>query len=70
MHLREKEKFNFRVKHQELTSSLDLITIREENLAKETETFKNEIKEGSILIGNEILSYKIFPPKADQKKWS
>ena len=61
LHLREKEKFNFRVKHQELTSSLDLITIREENLAKETETFKNEIKEGSILIGNEILSYKNFP---------
>ena len=60
LHLREKEKFNFRVKHQELTSSLDLITIREENLAKETETFKNEIKEGSILIGNEILSYKNF----------
>lgn len=60
LHVKEKEKFNFRVKHQELTSSLGLISMKEENLLKEKESFENEIKEGSVLIGSEILSYKNF----------
>ncbi|KKP76558.1 MAG: Chromosome partition protein Smc [Parcubacteria group bacterium GW2011_GWC1_35_21] len=63
LHTREKEKFNFRVRYQELASSLGLISVKEENLAKEIEAFKNEIKEGSILIGSEILSYKSFEIK-------
>ncbi|PJC49307.1 hypothetical protein CO033_02365 [Candidatus Nomurabacteria bacterium CG_4_9_14_0_2_um_filter_32_10] len=60
LHLKEKEKFNFRVKQQELSSSLGLISIKEESLSKESEAFKNEIKEGEILIGSEILTYKNF----------
>jgi len=60
LHTREKEKFNFRVRNQELMSSLGLISVKEENLARESEAFKNEIKEGSVLIGNEILSYKNY----------
>ncbi len=60
LHLKEKEKFNYRVKHQELTSSLNLISVREEGLKREEETFENEIKEGGALIGGEILSYKNF----------
>ena len=60
LHAREKEKFNFRVRHQELASSLGLISVKEENLAKEIGAFKSEIKEGSMLIGSEILSYKSF----------
>ena len=60
LHIQEKEKFDFRVRYQELASSLGLISVKEENLAKEVEAFKNEIKEGSILIGSEILSYKSF----------
>jgi chromosome segregation protein len=60
LHTREKEKFDFRVKNQELMSSLGLISVKEENLARESEAFKNEIKEGSVLIGNEILSYKNY----------
>jgi chromosome segregation protein len=60
LHIREKEKFNFRVKNQELISSLGLISVKEENLTRESEAFKNEIKEGSVLIGNEILSYKNY----------
>ena len=63
LHTREKEKFNFRVRYQELASSLGLISVKEENLAKEVEAFKNETKEGSILIGSEILSYKSFEIK-------
>ncbi len=60
LHAKEKEKFNFRVRHQELTSSLGLISIKEEGLLKEKESFENEIKEGGALIGSEIFSYKNF----------
>ncbi|MFA4975250.1 MAG: AAA family ATPase [Candidatus Paceibacterota bacterium] len=60
LHLKEKERFNFRVRHQELASALELVLIKEGNLTKEIEAFENEIKEGSALIGNEILSYKNF----------
>ncbi|MFA5095372.1 MAG: AAA family ATPase [Candidatus Paceibacterota bacterium] len=60
LHSREKEKFNFRVRQQELSSSLGLIAVKEENLSKEVEAYENEIKEGSVLIGSEILSYKNF----------
>jgi len=60
LHTKEKERFNLRVRHQELLSSLGLISVKEENWARESESFKNEIKEGSVLIGNEILTYKNF----------
>ncbi|MCX6751189.1 MAG: AAA family ATPase [Candidatus Nomurabacteria bacterium] len=60
LHIKEKEKFNFRVRHQELSSSLDLISVKEQNLKREIESFENEIKEGEALIGSEILSYKNF----------
>ena len=60
LHLKEKEEFNFRVKYQELTSSLDLIAVKEQSLKREMESFENEIKEGGALIGSEILSYKNF----------
>lgn len=60
LHIKEKEKFNFRVRHQELSSSLDLISVKEQNLKREIESFENEIKEGGALIGSEILSYKNF----------
>lgn len=57
---KEREKFTFKVRHQELTSNLELIAVKEENLKKEVEAFENEIKEGGALIGQEILSYKNF----------
>ncbi|MFA5932047.1 MAG: AAA family ATPase [Candidatus Paceibacterota bacterium] len=56
----EREKFAFKVKHQELSSALELVSIRERNLTSRNEAFENEIKEGSALIGAEILSYKNF----------
>ena len=56
----EKEKFKFKVRHQELSSALELAAIKEENLKNRAETFKNEIKEGLILMGREILSYENF----------
>lgn len=60
LHIKEKERFDFRVRYQELTSFLGLISVKEENLLKEMESFKNEINEGSVLIGNDILSYKTY----------
>ncbi len=57
---KEREKFSLRVKQQELSSLLDLILVKENNLKREEEVFMNDIKEGTALIGHEILSYKNF----------
>ena len=56
----EREKFTFRVRHQELSSSLELVVIKEGNLRGRKESVENEIKEGAALLGSEILSYKNF----------
>ena len=57
---KEREKFNLKVKHQELSSSLQIISVKEENLASRVEVFENDIKEGSVLVGISILDYKNF----------
>ena len=54
----EREKFIWKVKYQELSSTLELVNIKEGNLKNRLESFKNEIKEGLALIGEQILSYK------------
>ncbi|MEK7564396.1 MAG: AAA family ATPase [Patescibacteria group bacterium] len=59
----EKEKFKFKVKYQELSSALGILNLKEENLHSRAESFENEIKEGAVLIGREILSYKDFVVK-------
>jgi len=56
----EREKFTFKVRHQELSSALELVVIKEGNLKVRKEAFENEIKEGIALLGNSILSYKDF----------
>lgn len=56
----EKEKFKFKVRHQELSSMLELMSIREGNLKNRKEAFENEIKEGVALISHEVLSYREF----------
>ena len=62
----EREKFAFKVKNQELTSSLNLINVKQENLERENFQFENEIKEGSALVGSDILSYKNFVIEGDE----
>ncbi len=57
---KEREKFVFKVRHQELSSVLGMINVKEENLKREEEAFQNEIKEGNALVGHEILYYKDF----------
>ena len=59
----EKEKFKFKVRHQELASALELVNIKEGSLKVRTEAFSNEIKEGVALIGQEILAYKDYQTK-------
>ena len=64
----ERERFNFKVKHQELASSLELINIKENNLKSRKEAFENEIKEGVALVGEQILSYKDFKIEENVEK--
>jgi chromosome segregation protein len=61
----EREKFAFKVRHQELTSALELVSIKEGNLHNRTEAFEQEIKEGAALIGQEIFSYKNYEVTED-----
>jgi len=62
---KEREKFTLKVRQQELSSSLELITVKEENLARGTEAFESEIKEGVALIGADVLAYKDFKVEGD-----
>ncbi len=62
----EKEKFKFKVRHQELTSALELVNIKEGSLKVRIEAFENEIKEGVALVGPEILSY----PSNENQPWA
>ncbi len=61
LYLKEKEHFNLKVKYQELSSSLGVIFVKEENLSRENENLETEMREGIELIGREVLSYKDFP---------
>ena len=54
----EREKFTWKVKQQELTSALEVINIKAANLSREFEAFENELREGAVLVGREILAYK------------
>jgi chromosome segregation ATPase len=56
----EREKFTWKVKHQELSSALEVVLIKENNLKSRNEAFENEIKEGAALVGVDIFSYKNF----------
>lgn len=55
---KEREKFTHKVKHQELTSHLELLSVKMENLARELEAFQNELKEGRALVGAEMIDYQ------------
>jgi chromosome segregation protein len=57
---KEREKFTLKVKHQELSSALQIISVKEENINRENDNFENEIKEGNALVGVDILHYKNF----------
>ena len=56
----EREKFTLRVRHQELSSILQMISVKEESIKRENENFENEIKECAALIGGDVFSYRDF----------
>jgi chromosome segregation protein len=67
---KEREKFTLRVEHQELSSQLRLNKLKEENLAREVESFENEVKEGIVLIGErEVLAYQAFVIEDFSPEW-
>ncbi len=57
---KEREKFSYKVRAQELSSHLEVVAVKETNLSREFEAFENEIKEGTVLIGAEIMAYKNY----------
>lgn len=62
----EREKFTFKVRHQELVSLLELLNVKLDNLERENFLFENEIKEGAVLVGSDILSYKTYEINKDK----
>ncbi|MEI6280711.1 MAG: AAA family ATPase [bacterium] len=67
---KEREKFTWKVRHQELSSALELVTIKESNRRNRVEAFETEIKEGTALIGYDILLYKNFSLDSEQAESS
>lgn len=60
----EREKFTWKVRHQELQSALEMLLIKETNLKDRRESFELELKEGAALIGQEVLAYKEYGVEA------
>ena len=62
----EREKFEIKVRHQELSSALELNTVHLESLSRRERAFVEELREGSALLGGDINLYKNQPkPKGE-----
>lgn len=57
----ERASFELRAKKQELTLRLSMVRDRAENFAREEVAFREELREGGILVGREILDYVHTP---------
>jgi chromosome segregation protein len=57
---KERERFTLKVKHQELSSELQLNNVKEENIRRLIESYEGEIREGEAFIGEEIYLYKEY----------
>ncbi len=60
-HEKERELYALIQEETELRGVLARIELREETLAREEEAFKNELREGSALIGRDIMLYRDRP---------
>ncbi|MCX6755391.1 MAG: AAA family ATPase [Candidatus Nomurabacteria bacterium] len=56
----QKTRFDLSVRKQELLSGLSTIAMKEENFVRLSTSFEDQIREGSIFLGGDILSYKNF----------
>ncbi len=61
------KRLEFQMEKNKLLSELNLVKIEEDQLAHIETDFLNEIKEGHVLVGSQIMSYKsgsdLFPPE-------
>lgn len=57
---KEREKFTHKIKQQEITSHLELLKVKEENLGRELEAFRSEKEEGKALLGREAMDFENF----------
>lgn len=55
---KERARFNLKVRQQELSSAINLNSVKQENLNKYFENYQNEIKEAEAFFGEEIYSFK------------
>ncbi len=62
---KEREKFGLKVKEQELTSSLEIIKVKEASLTERFKAFENEIREGTALLGAQVMAYKEYKFEGD-----
>lgn len=54
--------FDIRAKKSELQSAISTIEMKEENLAREEQSFKEELEEAQVLSGVAVLEYRNIPP--------
>lgn len=57
---KERAKFALKVKQQELNSALEVLKIKEDNVARGEEALKNEIREGKVLVGEGAVFFENF----------
>ncbi|HAT68820.1 MAG TPA: hypothetical protein DCS20_04380 [Candidatus Yonathbacteria bacterium] len=62
----ERASFELRSKKQEVTLRLSMLRDHMENFAREEVAFREELREGGILVGRTILDYVNFPLDASQ----
>ena len=62
----ERASFELRSKKQELTLRLSMLRDHAENFAREEVAFREELREGGILVGRTILDYVNFPLDVEQ----
>lgn len=64
----QRTRFELSVRKQELISRLSTLAIKEENFVRLNTSFEDQIREGSIFLGPDILSYKNFEITSEESR--
>lgn len=56
----EHKKLELSIKKNEITNALSLLAVKREGLTKRKTDFTEEVQEGSVLVGQQIFSYRTF----------
>jgi chromosome segregation ATPase len=66
---RDKASLELSMRKREIVSKLEMLSLKEENIAKQAVDFENEIREGSALVGPAVVAeYKNFQIEAETVK--